>query len=1039
MNRGQRAGTPSNTSNSPLIRAYHASAPRSPITTTHNGKGSQDLGLALKRVIGTTCQSVTCFDCVPSSPLRAFAYTAGAAAVVATIDDHGAITQRFYRANPVQSSTSRTLLYTNSVGRDSPDARYKSPLQTRDYGASHSPRSDWAESPSSKQGNVKERVKAATTLSFSFNGKYIAVGETGYKPRVLIFSLDERAPHDVPAATITEHTFGVQAVSFSPDSKYLASLGAVNDGFLYIWSIDERSGAASLVASNRCTNVIKQMAWIGSNLVTVGLRFVKVWRPQETSPGSEATPDQKFRGPKPLVGRNAVLGDLQEATFTCVVPFAEDKAIVCSDGGDVCILDDSERSQRLTRVAIMGFSVTAACLDGPTRLLVTGSDGTMKALDMTGLQNAAVPAGTPSGSSTPTKSTSINSTHFVAIGAVADIAITVDNHHGVQLRRSPGVNDEEISPAFYAVPAHADAVLGVRALPMPNKSDAAFLTWSAGGTVIYWTSDCEMAASLKIPMSQSVDVYNVTNELKSVTSASSSLTISGDRYGMLRLSDTNSGDVTSCIRAHSGEVTDIAILETPERTLVASGSRDRTIQLFILTPDGLVLSQTLDEHAGSVTCMMFAKAGRQLISCSADRTIVVREAVNRDDGSPVVFVITRTITLKNSPTSMRPSVYQDIVLLSSTDRCINLVNTHSGRIVSSFKAADGDGGDAVTMSSLAHLPSSTGPPIVAGVSSSDKSVRLYTEDGSLLARDWGHTEGVTDIAVIQPGDGDEYSKVVTVAADGTIFVWDTESRRPDSSGSDHSLQVPAAGGTTMPSVAQPLRKVISHSELARFHRTQSMEASENEPQSPTAAAAMRLPTTLKHKSSRLGVKTTPRLDPSPLNSSRVNQSVKSRHRSPSPAGSLPSSPTRTRHPGHTGHVNVRPTRGKSMSTVESDKGISSPTRPESRGFGSVSASTEQLCRTLRAFRQRIEKSPGSVPTDNLVELQNELETTLKFMNLTLGKDTPSMEVSGRQEEKSDKEEEDDSRVASSQGGSSFVSTCTHQSSEPEAITGAPDE
>lgn len=531
MNRGQRGTTPSNTSNSPFSRAYPTSVPRSPIKTTsnHYGKGNQELGLTLKRVIGTTCQSATCFDSLASA--RAFAYTAGAAAVVATVDDHGEISQRFYRANPVQSTALSRTIFVNGLGRDNPDARHKSPLQ-------NSPRvtAEWNDSPTGKQGgSVKERVKAATTLSFSCNGRYLAVGETGYRPRVLIFSLDDKAPHDVPVSIIPEHTFGVQAVAFSPDSKYLASLGSVNDGFLYIWNIDEKTGAATLIASNKCTNAINQMAWIGQSLITVGLRSVKIWRPNEVPPSCTATPELKLgRGHRPLAGRNVVLGDLLEATFTCVVPVSEDKAVLCTDTGDVCILDDGEKSQRMIRVANVNFSITAACLDSSACLLVTGLDGTIKVLDLDSLQHSYLP-GTRSPS--PGKSMPLKTPYFVAIGAVADLIVTVDSRHGIQLRHTPTLHDDEgrLEEAIRDVPAHSDAVLGVRALSLPNELDAAFLTWSAGGTVIFWSPDCKMKATLKVPMNQSVDMYNIANELKSVTSSSLAPdTISGDRYGMLR-------------------------------------------------------------------------------------------------------------------------------------------------------------------------------------------------------------------------------------------------------------------------------------------------------------------------------------------------------------------------------------------------------------------------------------------------------------------------------------------------------------------------
>lgn len=541
--RDRRGGTPSK--DSPF--ANRSAAPRSPVKTS--SARNPELGLSLKQVIGTTCQSVNCFDCLPSQ--GTFAFTAGAAAVVATVNQDRKITQRFFRATPVQGTGNRQL-FASPLGRQDSygqESRFKSPAVGQNgnqYGSgspwNSSANFDWnGDSPSgSKSGNVKERVKAATAVSFSPNGRFLAVGETGYRPRVLIFSLADKASVDVPVAVIPEHTFGVQSVAFSPDSRYLASLGTVNDGFVYVWNIDERTGAAILMASNKCTSVIRQIAWFGNNLVTVGVRFIKVWRPLDLAVSLTENGDRRnslpSRGHKPLAGRNTILGDLLEATFTCVVSLSDDKAIVCTEGGDICILDDSEKNQRLTRVARVEFSIAAACLGPESHLIVTGVNGNIKSMNILELGNVFLPTLTDSGSSTPTKAPSRSSRHFVAIGFVGENIVTVDNRHGIQLRPLPSSDDaDELEPALQNLPAHSDAVLGVRALAEPNELGAAFFTWSSSGTVIFWSSDCDAQATLQIPLDQSADMYNVVNELRAVVSSvNASYAITGDRYGLLR-------------------------------------------------------------------------------------------------------------------------------------------------------------------------------------------------------------------------------------------------------------------------------------------------------------------------------------------------------------------------------------------------------------------------------------------------------------------------------------------------------------------------
>lgn len=160
-------------SNSPFFRG---STPRSPI----KGK-SQELGLSLKQVIGTTTSSINGFDCLPDA--RSFAFTAGAAAVIACVDEDLKITQRFFRARPVQSGSGYEV---NGYAPISPTpnasaARNRTLNHVREHSSGLSPLSssgrEWSESPTGKTAGVKERVKAATSVALSPNGKWLAVGE----------------------------------------------------------------------------------------------------------------------------------------------------------------------------------------------------------------------------------------------------------------------------------------------------------------------------------------------------------------------------------------------------------------------------------------------------------------------------------------------------------------------------------------------------------------------------------------------------------------------------------------------------------------------------------------------------------------------------------------------------------------------------------------------------------------------------------------------------------------------------------------------
>jgi hypothetical protein len=161
-------------SNSPYPRT-----PRSP----HKPRGLYESGLSLKRIIGTTVSSPTAFDSLSSS--RTFAYTAGAAAVLFTVDDSSKTSQRFFRARP--TATALNAVVPTSCTPSTPtntanDGRNRSIATLRDSAVPFSPSTphtslERSDSPNLKTWTSRERIKAATAVSLSPDGTLLAVGE----------------------------------------------------------------------------------------------------------------------------------------------------------------------------------------------------------------------------------------------------------------------------------------------------------------------------------------------------------------------------------------------------------------------------------------------------------------------------------------------------------------------------------------------------------------------------------------------------------------------------------------------------------------------------------------------------------------------------------------------------------------------------------------------------------------------------------------------------------------------------------------------
>lgn len=121
----------------------------------------------------------------------------------------------------------------------------------------------------------------------------------------------------------------------------------------------------------------------------MGTRHVKIWRTEEDVSKSLSI-SRKTRltarqqkpvspGPKVLHGRNALLGSMSDSTMSCVVGISDDKALVCTEKGDICLLDES--GLRFSRVANAEFGVSSITVDAESKFAwVAGRHGNIRSV-----------------------------------------------------------------------------------------------------------------------------------------------------------------------------------------------------------------------------------------------------------------------------------------------------------------------------------------------------------------------------------------------------------------------------------------------------------------------------------------------------------------------------------------------------------------------------------------------------------------------------------------------------------------------------------
>ncbi|KAF9877819.1 hypothetical protein CkaCkLH20_04954 [Colletotrichum karsti] len=909
--------------NSPYLQR----PPRSPL----RGRLPHESRLSLKRVVGTTCVSPTGFDTVNSS----FAYIAGGAVVVVDVDGEQ-YAQRFYRARPTASPVHGSAPL--SHGSPSPSTPKANDSRNRIHIRENQ---DWSVSPNSNTWTSRERIKAATCLALSRDGRYLAVGETGYAPRVLIFNLED-ASSDVPLVSISEHGFGVNAVAWSSDTRWLASLGASTDGFLFIWRIDPRNGSAKMYQQNKCTSTIKGMVWMGSSLITLGVRHIKTWRVEEAQPSSPAKTrfNEGNSTPQPpqkaLHGRNVLLGSLLEATFTCAAVIDDTNVIICSEAGDICTVEDDGKQTKLVRCFTVDFPITSITIRHATAY-VSGKAGQFATMSVKAVLESLPDA---------MVSKNVAPAGLTAMGFLTENLVTIDEKHSIDIWSSshlPGQTEED--PSHIPIPGHGDAIVGIQAITKPNDQDADFYTWSGSGRVIFWDMQGKVKLSVEVPIEQVIpengmDPVNQLNVVR-VTQAGKML-VAADKLGVLRIMDLTTNECLLETKAHSSDCQGISIYEDDAKFLLATCGRDRTTQLFHRLSTGEFQHFQTLEFAAKVVQTVIPSADR-IITSSMDRTLQIHDIVcKEDDPDQIAALSARTVTLKASPTSFALGQDDKTAFVSMLDRSICHYDLSNGKLINCFKCIDEGGSETAVMESLIYTqPSGKDAGLLLGISNTDKSVRVYdAQSGFFVDREWGHTESISGVTLTEDEDGNQ--RVISVGLDGTVMLWGLDDDSSPTSVSRDASPMKDGSASARP----PLRRVLSKAELAEFQRPSSSNG------------GRRSPRTVQRRTSRYGLNnsvSTPK--GGTTNSPSIAEGTPSRRSSGS--GSPPVSPK------------SRASRRPSLPSLGMPPKKSSPNL---RGFGSLNMATEQACRTLRAYRKKL-SSTEPLSQDSLTELDQELRMT----------------------------------------------------------------
>lgn len=388
------------------------------------------------------------------------------------------------------------------------------------------------------------------------------------------------------------------------------------------------------------------------------------------------------------------------------------------------------------------------------------------------------------------------------------------------------------------------------------------------------------------------------------------------------------------------------------------------MQLFQRHQFHLDLLQTLNDHESAISDVKFLDK-TTLLSISSDRTIIVRKLAF----GKVAFLPTRIITLKASPVSLAVVPAQsNVVLVSTLDRRICEYNVSDGRLLHSFKASDPTTGESLLMNSLdvhevGHLP--TASRLILGVSSTDKSIRIYDYDsGAMLAREEYGQNSVSALKLFRRYVEGESPRdhLVSCGLDGTVMTWALSCNPLKSHDTPHSEE---SRPRQVTSAAQPLRRILSKAELSDLQKSLS---SKSDMVTSTSGSS---PSGVRRTSSGYSAVAAPKI----FASAR-----------PHPAGALPSpAGARVQRQLSQSHSPTPP--GQKIALKSRSKASLDGRRrsKSAANLNDLNGLGEQICISLRTFRSRISSSSSSSSSvaklghNTLPELIEELNITIRAL------------------------------------------------------------